>query len=121
MIERCKECIHLKENTVYPLSSKKYCSKWYIEVEPNMLACDYASNYIKDSESNESEPKIKKKLFDYTIQEISEMCTKHDNYCKDEEGNFCPLMATNDPFNECMLIWMAKTPGDWNKFKDKEI
>ena len=121
MVERCKECIHCRMNRVYPLSGKKYCNKWYIEVEPDRLACDYASNYVKDSESNESESKIKKKLFDCTIQEISEMCTKYNNYCKDENNNFCPLMAVNDPFNECILMHMTKNPGDWNKFKDKEI
>ena len=117
MIEKCKECPHLKENTVYLLSNKKYCNKWFIEVEPDELACDYASNYLK----TEDKPKLKKKLFDFTIQEISEMCTKHDNHCKDEEGNFCPLMATNDPFNECVLIWLAKNPSHWINFEDKEI
>ena len=117
MIERCKECPHLKENTVYLLSNKKYCNKWFIEVEPDRLACEYASNYLK----TEDKPKLKKKLFDCTIQEVSEMCTKHNNHCKDEEGNFCPLMIVNDPFNECILIHIAKYPGDWNKFKDKEI
>lgn len=117
MVERCKDCIHSRKNTVYPLSGKKYCNKWYIEVEPDRLACDYASNYLK----TEDKPKIKKKLFDCTIQEISEMCTKHNNHCKDEEGNFCPLMAINDPFNECMLIWLAKNPSNWMNFADKEI
>ena len=117
MVERCKECIHCRMNRVYPLSGKKYCNKWYIEVEPDRLACDYASNYLK----TENKPKIKKKLFDCTIQEISEMCTKHNNHCEDEEGNFCPLMSTNDPFNECMLIWLAKNPSHWINFADKEI
>lgn len=117
MIEKCKDCIHSRKNTVYPLSNKKYCNKWYKEVDPDQEPCEYTSNYLK----TEDKPKLKKKLFDCTIQEISEMCTKHNNHCKDEEGNFCPLMAVNDPFNECILIHMAKNPGDWKKFKDKEI
>lgn len=117
MIEKCKDCPHYKTNNVYLSSNKKYCNKWFFEVEPDRLACDYASNYLK----TEDKPKIKKKLFNCTIQEISEMCTKHNNHCKDEEGNFCPLMATNNPFNECMLIWLAKNPSHWINFADKEI
>ena len=117
MIERCKECPHLKENTVYPLSGKKYCNKWYIEVEPDRLACDYAKNYLKVKDKQI----LGKKLFDCTIQEISEMCIKHNNHCKDTNGDFCPLMAINDPFNECILMHMAKNPAHWINFADKEI
>ena len=117
MIERCKECPHLKENTVYPLSNKKYCNKWFRQTDPEENACEYAYFNLKTKDKQI----LGKKLFNCTIQEISEMCIKHNSHCKDEEGNFCPLMVVNDPFNECMLMYMVKNPGDWNKFKDKEI
>lgn len=117
MIQKCKDCPHCQTNNVYPLSNREYCNKWHFEVEPERNACKYAEQFLK----TEDKPKLKKKLFDCTIQEISEMCTKHDNHCKDEEGNFCPLMSTNAPFNECMLIWLTKNPSHWINFADKEI
>ena len=117
MITKCKDCIHSRKNTVYPLSNKKYCNKWYKEVDPDQEPCDYAKNYIKIKDKQI----LGKKLFDCTIKEVSELCENYNIYCKDEEGNFCPLMAVNDPFNECILMHMAKNPAHWINFADKEI
>ena len=117
MITKCKDCIHSRKNTVYPLSNKKYCNKWYKEVDPDQEPCDYAKNYMKIKDKQI----LGKKLFDCTIKEVSELCENYNIYCKDEEGNFCPLMAVNDPFNECMLMHMAKNPAHWINFADMEV
>lgn len=117
MITKCKDCPHCQTNNVYPLSNREYCNKWYKEVDPDQEACDYAKNYLKVKDKQI----LKKKLFDCTIKEVSELCENYNIYCKDEEGNFCPLMAVNDPFNECILMHMAKNPAHWINFADKEI
>ena len=116
MLTKCKDCIHSRKNTVYPLSNKKYCNKWYKEVDPDQEPCDYAKNYLKVKDKL----MLGKKLLDCSIKEISELCGKYDKYCKDINGDFCPLMESGEPFNECILI-NSVIPKRWQDFADKEV
>lgn len=125
MIEKCKDCRFFQPNTVYLGNNlpNGYCHQRYSKISEENHICSFMKGLLTTEEYYAKQKGTKKKLFDCTLREISEFCSRYSNHCEDPNHPyvFCPLMERNNPFNECALSKLHSNPEKWKDYKEKEI